>query len=326
MHKVIQPLKSMHVRPLSNSKNTGFVPVTLLGQYHFNQPWFPLCASTWPLADFQESVKIINDGTLSQENISELFSKNLIVLDREKCEFLVDEVLAIYPAIRTLRNKSKLFKKIIDTSILFSDRKVLFIDSDVIFRAPFTLPQTLPSLLFCVDEVPGYGGDWRIPLKFPIVTGLNSGFIYFDPKILDIEFLEFIASRFLINSNNVWWLEQTCWALIAGSVSEKGVFCAEDACVISGLLKRSPQELRQNKTFYFRKSSRKLVSEEVYSLIGSAAVVHCAGPAKPWIAEILEKPLPDEGNKRVRELHWLPVTNANWKEKIFLSIRMKIQG
>ena len=204
---------------------------------------------------------------------------------------------------------------------------MLYVDSDVLFRSPFKLPVDSPPFLFCIDDVPGYGGSWQIPLRYPIVSGLNSGFILFERTIFNPErlgYINTIAQKFLLRSKNIWWLEQTCWAVLAGLLPDKGIFDGKDVCIISGLSKRTPKQIRANRTTFLFGSNQPINDpQKIYNMAGEARVIHFAGPGKSWILPVAEQfPL----SKNCKELGWLPVTNANVLEKILLTLRMLIKG
>lgn len=317
---------------MTNSKDS-FLPVnnqtiivTLLGEYLFKKTWFSFCTESWNLAKLPYPIYIINDGSLSIESKEKIASMGFIVAPEIDVNAAVNSILSNYPAIHEIRKKSILFKKIIDTSIFFTHKKMLFVDSDVIFTRRFILPSDAPSLLFCIDEIPGYGGSWQVPLRHPIVTGLNSGFIYFDPAIIDLDYLEYIAKKYFLKTKNIWWLEQTCWALLAGRIQSKGIFEGKDACVIGGFKKRTAAEVRLNKTTYFRRYDGVSDLKTIESLIGDAAVVHCAGSGKQWIQPIYKKMIDNYDHEQVSPLQWKQVENASYKERILIGARMAIKG
>lgn len=305
--------------------NQPTIMVTLLGEYFVNRKWFSLCAETWNLAKLSYPIYILNDGSLTMGSQEKLVSMGFIVTPDTDVNEAVNSVLSNYPVIREMRKKSNLFKKIIDTSVFFRE-KILYVDSDVLFKKRFILPNDPPSLLFCIDDVPGYGGSWQVPLRYPIVNGLNSGFVYFNPNIIDLDYLEYICHNYLIMSKNIWWLEQTCWAILAARIQEKGIFEGRDACVISGLNKRTPDEIKLNKTTYFRRNKSISELENIELLIRDAAVVHFAGPGKRWIEPIYEKIIDNFAEQKVSQLKWQNVENANWKEKLLIGLRMLLKG
>lgn len=306
--------------------NNPTIMVTLLGEYLFKKTWFTRCTETWNLAKLSHPIYIINDGSLSRESKEKLASMGFIVAPEIDVDAAVNSVLSIYPALDELRKKAVLFKKIIDTSVFFTDKKILFVDSDVIFTKRFILPIDAPSLLFCIDDIPGYGGSWQAPLRHPIVTGLNSGFIYFDPAIIDLNYLDYIAYNYLLKTKNIWWLEQTCWALLAGRIQNKGIFEGKDACIISGLQKRTPAEIRLNKTTYFRKYHGNYDLKTVDLLISDASVVHFAGSGKVWIEPTYQKIIKDYDHQEVSTLKWQKVESASFKERLFIGARMAIKA
>ncbi|MDB9376154.1 hypothetical protein [Nodularia sphaerocarpa] len=306
--------------------NNQTIIVTLLGEYLFKKTWFPLCTETWNLAKLSHPIYIINDGTLTRESKEKIASLGFILAPEIDINTAVNSSLSNYPAIRELREKSILFKKLIDTSLFFSDKKILFVDSDVVFTRRFILPSDAPALLFCIDEIPGYGGSWQVPLRHPIVTALNSGFIYFEPAILDVNYLDYIAHNYLLRTKNIWWLEQTCWALLAARIKNKGIFEGKDACVIGGLKKRTPAEIRLNQTTYFRRYNGVYDLQTIELLIADAAVVHFAGSAKTWIEPIYHKIIDNYDHEEVSPLKWKKVENASYKERLLIGARMAIKG
>jgi hypothetical protein len=310
----------------SRVSNLPIVITTLLGEYFFKQPWFSICAETWKLANLNYPIYIINDGSLSVESQEKLIDMGFNVPSLLSINEQVNPILENLPAISNLRSRSNLFKKIVDTSIFFHDKRILYVDSDVVFRKRFSLPQDPPPILFCIDDIPGYGGSWQIPLRYTIANGLNSGFLYFDPSIVDIDYLEHLSHNYLLKSKNIWWLEQTCWAVLVGKTKEKGIFEGEDACIISGLSKRTPSEIRDNKTTYFRNSIPISDFKTIESLMGTAAVVHFAGPGKPWIRATYQKILSEYDHNKTYQLRWRSVENATWQEKLFIAVRMLIKG
>ncbi|HYW20440.1 MAG TPA: hypothetical protein VE956_14245 [Nodularia sp. (in: cyanobacteria)] len=324
--------------PNSNStdyledKNSAFpannptVIVTLLGEYLFKKTWFPLCTKTWNLAKLSHPIYIINDGTLSEESKEQIASMGFILAPEIDVNAVVNFSLSNYPAIRELRQKCIFFKKLIDISLFFTDKKILYLDSDVVFTRRFILPGDAPSLLFCIDEIPGYAGSWQVPLRYPIVTGFNAGFIYFDPAILDLNYLDYIAHHYLLKTKNIFWLEQTCWALLAARIENKGIFEGQDACVIGGLKKRTPAEIRLNQTTYFRRYDGLADLQTIELLIGDAAVVHFAGSAKTWIEPIYQKIINNYDHEEVSPLKWKKVENASYKERLFIGARMALKG
>ncbi|WP_066425179.1 hypothetical protein [Anabaena sp. 4-3] len=309
---------------LNEQESPSNIPimVSLLGEYFFRQTWFTLCAETWKLAQINQPVYILSDGSLTLDSKAKLADMGLIVLPDKDVNEVVNSTLGKYPGISKLRQQSNLFKKLIDTSLFFPSNRILYCDSDVIFRRRFILPTEVPSFLFCIDDIPGYSGSWQIPIIYPIVTGLNSGFIYFDPGIVDLDYINYISTKYLLKSNHIWWLEQTCWALLAAKIENKGIFEGSDACVISGFKKRTPEEIKFNKTKYFTLNKKVSDIATIESMIGDASVVHFAGPGKPWIEPIYKKSFYDD----VRELRWKKVENANMKDKLLLGIRMFIKG
>jgi hypothetical protein len=151
------------------------------------------------------------------------------------------------------------------------------------------------------------------------VVGLNGGILLYTPDICDWEFLDEMAKRYLLDIGRPWWLEQTCWALLAGRTDSKGVFDGRDVRNISGLKKRTPKEIKSNVTKWIGSSDTYEKESTIRRLVEGSRVLHFAGPGKRLMKELeLEKN--KSSNSKV--LRWNKTDSANIIERFLLSMRM----
>jgi hypothetical protein len=242
------------------------------------------------------------------------------VLSLEKVNQRIEDALAPYPALRQLRSKSPLFRKIVDPNILFADEeRVLFMDSDIYVRGAVEFPSDTPDLLYTIGDVSGYRGGWLLPLQNPVTTGLNAGFMFWNPSICELDFLNELAERYLVQIDNLWWTLQACWAAVAGRTDRKGAFDGRDVCNISGLRKRTPAEVKANVTKWMGESAPVEDPSIIEDMTDGTSIVHFPGVGKKWIDEFA---VPREDPGTVRTLRWEPVENANILERGLLALRM----
>jgi len=181
------------------------------------------------------------------------------------------------------------------------------------------MPEKSPVILYTVGDVSGYRGGPLLPLQHEVTTGLNAGFMYWNPAVCDLGFLNELAEKYLVQIDNMWWTLQSCWAAVAGRAERKGVFSGRDVCNVSGLQKRSPQEVKENKTKWFGQSAPVEDPSVIEEIVEGTSVVHFPGPGKKWIHDFAT---PREGTDQVRTLRWEPVENANLLERGLLALRM----
>ncbi len=292
----------------------------MCGSYHANKAWYPQCVSSWDRIRDADQTVILDDGTLTEADQAEIQTRGHTILSLEKVNLTVEDALAPYPALRQLRSKSPLFRKIVDPNILFADEeRVLFMDSDIYVRGAVELPSDAPDLLYTIGDVSGYRGGVLLPLQHPVTTGLNAGFMYWNPSIVELAFLNELAERYLLQIDNMWWTLQSCWAAVAGRTDRKGAFDGRDVCNISGLSKRTPEEVKANVTKWVGQSAPIEDSSVVEKMVDGASIIHFPGVGKKWIDECA---VPRDDSDDVHTLRWEPVENANVLERGLLALRM----
>lgn len=298
--------------------------VSLCGDYHVSKGWYDRCASSWHKIEGVSEVDVIDDGSLSEESVSRIQSLGHNVVESDIVEDRIDESLRNYPNLKEIRDNNKLVRKIVDTNAIFEEEsKILFLDSDVYFRRPVKFPQKTPSIIFTSGDVSGYGGYPTAPLRYPVVLGINSGIILWDTDVVDWSFLEEIAERGMLKSQNKWWwVEQFCWALLAARADSKGMFDGRDVRNISGTRKRTPQELKSNVTKWIGDSSLLENRDLVEEMVSGSSVLHFPGQGKRWIHEFTE-PVTDDIRQTLR---WCPIRNARYPERVLLALKLWWQG
>lgn len=298
--------------------------VSLCGEYNVSEEWYDRCASSWHKIKGVSEVDVIDDGSLSEDSVSRIESLGHNVVENDIVNHKIEKLVEGYPNLKRIRKNNNLIKKIVDTNAIFGDEnRILFVDSDVYFRRQVKLPKDPPSILFTSGDVSGYGGYPTAPIRYPVVLGINSGIILWDPGIVNWSFLEEVAERGMLKSQNKWWwIEQFCWALLAARAGSKGMFDGRDVRNISGLRKRTPQEIKSNVTKWIGDSSLLENRDIVEEMVSGASVLHFPGQGKRWIQEFT-KPVTDETSQTLR---WRPIRNARYPERVLLALKLWWQG
>lgn len=298
----------------------SFPLVSMCGSYHANKDWYPRCISSWDRIQGVEDVLVMDDGTLTEEDQAAIESHGYTVLSLEEVNERVVDDLREFPALRTLREKSALFRKIVDPNILFAEEeRVLFLDSDIYVRGAVEMPDDSPDILYTVGDVSGYRGGPLLPLQNKVITGLNAGFMYWNPAVCDLDFMNELAGKYLVQIDNMWWTLQSCWAAVAGETDRKGAFDGRDVCNVSGLQKRSPQEVKANETKWLGKDAPVEDPSVIKKIVEGTSIVHFPGPGKKWIEDFAT---PRDDADQVRMLRWELVENASFFERGLLALRM----
>ena len=308
--------------------------VALCNNYSRQQDWFPLCVGTWKHFLTESKKYFVSDGTLNSEQKQEIeLLSGGEFINTESYEEKINAILKQYPAIHNQRQLCVFYRRIVDFSIYFSDYDyILNIDTDIGITAPVKLPSDLPDFAFCVDEVPGYSAHPLVAFQTKIITGLNAGFLLFSPKHINLDFIEKMTQKYISKGKITWWSEQTCWALIAGHLCQDvRVFSPSSVAIVSGLNIRSINEVKTNKTTYISMRKRKQVEslQFIQEIIGSAKVIHFAGPGKPWVEPIMGRLVINNNSAPVLNqpelLKFEPLPLFSLREKLMLFLRLMAQ-
>lgn len=275
----------------SHSDGTQFQLVTLYGQKSAEQPWSLPCMQSWSrIACRSEAIHIISDGTLGRD-FQDFFPHLAVTGDPTEQEVVVAEKLSRYPALREIRLRSFLWRKILDVSLFLptNARTVLYLDTDVFVRNPVVLKTDFDesSITYMREDVPAYLGSWLAPLVEPMVLSFNSGFVAYRPESIDLEFLDRVTSKHLLSLPDHWWSEQMAWSLIAGRSPNRRFWCDKDARVISGYGMRTADEMSRNVVKYISRRALINSGEELLKCAGGASIIHLTGHAKQFFASLL---------------------------------------
>jgi hypothetical protein len=294
--------------------------VSMAGSYIVNKKWYKKFASSWDKIKCRSNVHVMDDNTLGKREKSIIKSLGHRVIGSKEAEKKVNSKLKKYQSLRKLRKKSIMFKKLIDTTIMCGESdRILYIDSDVYVRRKIGLPKDIPDMLFTVADVTGYSGSPLLPIFVPTVVGLNGGILLYNPEICDWGFLDELAEKYLLGWGRPWWLEQTCWAALAGRTQKKGVFDGRDVRNVSGLKKRTPEEVRSNVSKWVGNSEPYEDSSIIEEMVEGSSIVHFAGPGERLIDRFATTA---SKNGPQPNLRWSEVENAAPYERVMISLRM----
>jgi hypothetical protein len=296
--------------------------VSLCGDWVIERDWFSRCAATWHRLVGEQALHVMSDGGFTDDGKQKIESLSGLRVER----FLVSEQIERefarrYPILGGLREQSPLMRKLTDLHFYFDENAVLlFFDSDVFVRRFIRIPEALPDFAYCIDDVPGYTGKPTVAFSERMLRGLNSGFIILKMAALDLSFLEHVASHYLSKFRRLWWVEQTCWALIGGRLADVRIFTNESIEIVSGFRHRNEKMRQHGETNYLPWMHPICSQGDIQSRIMNTSVVHFAGPGKPWIklAEL------DETNE-VHELRMPTAPKMGFMEKGKLFARLALQ-
>jgi len=168
---------------------------------------------------------IHDDGTLSPAEMELLMeiTPNARFFHRLESDTYVTRELAAYPYCAAFRRNNPLALKLFDLLWSCGDDKVLFIDTDVLFLRRFSLSlETIPSsveAVFMRDHQSAYSlrPQDLLQMSLPIAAKVNTGFFFFRKSLVNLDLLErFLSHRITSRGLLPMWLEQTCWAILAG--------------------------------------------------------------------------------------------------------------
>lgn len=294
--------------------------ISMCGEYISDKNWYMDFIKSWDKISGVDEIGMLDDGTLSEGSKDDLREEGFTMLDSDSSNAKVEEEIRGYEFLKRLRRKSIMFRKLIDTTVLFKDcDRILYLDTDVFIREKIQIPSNIPNFLFSVADVTGYSGSPLLPLRVPVVRGLNGGILLYNPQICDWEFLNEVARRYLLGTGKPWWLEQTCWAALAGRVENKGVFDGRDVRNVSGLKKRTPDQVKSNVSNWIGGRGAYEDSSKIEEMISGASVVHFAGPGERLIEDFAH---PSADSEDVHTLRWQGVENASFYERVMISLRM----
>lgn len=171
-------------------------------------------------AEQEIQLEIFEDGTLTIDNKEQLLFAfpTCILIDKTVRDQIITNKLAKHPSCLNYRNSTGYAQKLFDI-VLYDEKDVLYIDSDILFLKKFRLPEFAGTPIFMSDTFNAYSFTPQEFLKigFPIFPYINSGIFYFPQKLYDLDFIEqLLNDKIIINGliKKISWLEQTLWAFL----------------------------------------------------------------------------------------------------------------
>lgn len=268
-----------------------------------------------------EATKVITGG-LGETGVPKLANLGIPVYDIQETRERVAQGLSKWPNLKVLRDKYVLVRRLTDPTILFpKTQKFLSFDSDVFINGRVRLPESDYGICYMVDDVSGYSGPWTLPLRHPMVLGLNGGFIAYDKELIDFDFLEYVAKRFMfgVSWSTHWWIEQSIWSLLAARTEKRYVFDGRQCCIINGKQRRSEEDIAKSRSRWITRA-RKLEVATFRRLVSDALVIHFAGGGRGYLRYLS----PTESADSV-VLDMKAAETAKMSEAVLLSIRMGVR-
>jgi hypothetical protein len=175
-------------------------------------------------------LSIHEDGSLTNDDIEKLQAElPAKIIRRAEADDLMEEKLSAYPNILKMREAYALSLKLFDTVLMAESDRYLFLDCDVLFMKPFSLPElnkdTGPAVCFVPDRENNYsmrGWQKAIAPNVRLVSKANSGVVHLDRRAYDLDYLAWFVSHPRRHAGIAWTFEQTAWSALAMRIgSEK---------------------------------------------------------------------------------------------------------
>lgn len=296
--------------------------ITLCGTYNLSFPWVEHCVKSWKNIENADENHffLVQDHDINDETIA-TFNKFGVKLKSN--DLVIDSFLKKYPSIKIMREKDVSWRKIIDCVVLFQDyKKIAIIDTDVLITQKIHLPTSDFEIAYMREDVPAYRAHWTLPWKEKMVPALNAGLILVSPAKIDFNYLEEIASKYLLSCKEYWWTEQSAWSCLAGRYKKRFVFSGQDVRVLSGSYKRNLTDIINNRFKHFGDNKLINIESDFIKLLPKALIIHFAGPGKNWFEQSFkyfneEPKLPGVRTPRLVEDDTLGFT-----DKLFISLRL----
>jgi hypothetical protein len=218
------PARILDARPVHTDKTGDVTVCSLTSKYDWR-----LCL--WALVSFYEfsrctlPLMIYDDGTVpgsAREQILKVFP-NASIIDRRSADTVVPNALSAYPNCLRFRNAQPCARRIVDLPVLCGTRRILMLDSDILFlKPPEELVEHLQSrepgqFVFERDMQHAYfasGDEIRDWFGVEVSPRANCGIMLADVSDFKYELLERWLGRGGFERHP--WAEQTLWSMYAG--------------------------------------------------------------------------------------------------------------
>ena len=203
-------------------------------------------------------LEIFEDGSITDEDEATLLSglKNSVVVRKARRDEKLKPLLADFPACKAYRDSTNYAQKIFDV-MLFDDRDVFYIDSDIYFLKKFVLP--------AMDEMPVFMWDTQnaysftpldlLKINIPIFPNVNTGLFYFPKNLFSLAFIEALLNDGVISrgvKKSIPWLEQTIWSFLAAKSRSISYFNCKQVIMADFVLRNDADTVAVHLVYYFR--------------------------------------------------------------------------
>lgn len=295
--------------------------VTLYGPNYIHNEWTLSCMKSWDniLNVSSDEFYVLPDQKLSyeEESVFEDMAFKVVKMEKE-----IESFLSGYPGLKYMREKDPTWRKILDIAIAFpAAEKIIIIDTDVLINDKVLLPLENFDIAYMREDIPAYRGSWDMVWKEKMVPALNAGIIIVDPKIIDFDYLETIALKYLKGCKDYWWSEQSAWACLAGRSERRRMFSGKQVRVTSGMRQRSAEEISNNSYNYFGKKEMIKEYEEFEDLLQEGSIFHFAGPGK-YMFKRSQDYLKTISKEHTVEIDVQSENTLTLKDKCLISLRL----
>jgi len=173
------------------------------------------------------SIVLHDDGSIGKDERARLEDglPGAILITKEEADDMMLPLLRPLPRTLAFRERSPMGRKLVDVGV-FSKGDIILCDTDVLFFRPFKGAFTWPSEAIKTVHVLDVADSFCLK---PWQTGqlhllhrFNAGFMMIRKELFDLELMERTVRLiednlgYIENKPYQWFLEQTCWASVAG--------------------------------------------------------------------------------------------------------------
>ena len=238
---------------------------TLLGQK--NLDFSIACLGSFvEYAEDDIQLIIFEDGSLTPDGKQKLSLslKNCIIDSKGDRDAVVNMKLKSYPKCYHYRNSILYAHKIFDV-MLYDEKDLLFIDSDVLFLKRFKLPSFNQFPVFIADKHHAYSFSPAefFNVSYPIFPHVNTGFFYFPYNQFDVALIESLLNDAVIGKGlgRISWLEQTIWAFLAARNKKVGYFDSKQIVMAQKVLTKDIQRVAVHLVSSYRSHFNELYAQ-----------------------------------------------------------------
>lgn len=236
---------------------------TLLG--HHNLDFSIECLQSFLRHSCDEVfLEIFEDGSITDADEAQLLLslKNSTVIRKKERDEKLGPILENFPACQNYRNSTNFSQKLFDI-MLYDDRDVLYIDSDIYFLKKFVLPKLDEMPVFMADNQNAYSFTPidLLKINIPVFPNVNTGFFYFPKNLFDLAFIEDLLNDPVIIkcfSKLPNWSEQTIWSFLAAKSRSICFFDANQVVMAGFVYNIQPETVAMHLVFYFRTYIKRL--------------------------------------------------------------------